>query len=160
MSDSTVSDKVKKIGDEIAGLTLKEAVDLGAYMKEAYGIEAAEYSVAGSVDAAIDAANAIGYPVVVKPTATDYGTAVSLHLRNADDVRRACGRPGRSDCDGRRDRRLGDGHRHPPAGRPDDPRHGFFQRDRGWHRVDDGVRRRHRDGVRDRPLRRERRRPR
>jgi large subunit ribosomal protein L7/L12 len=41
MSDSTVSDKVKKIGDEIAGLTLKEAVDLGAYMKDAYGIEAA-----------------------------------------------------------------------------------------------------------------------
>ena len=30
---------------------------------QAYGIEAAEYSVAGSVDAAIDAANAIGYPV-------------------------------------------------------------------------------------------------
>ncbi len=41
MSDSTVSDKVKQIGDSIAGLTLKEAVDLGAYMKDAYGIEAA-----------------------------------------------------------------------------------------------------------------------
>lgn len=41
MSDAAVSDKVKKIGDEIAGLTLKEAVDLGTYMKETYGIEAA-----------------------------------------------------------------------------------------------------------------------
>ncbi|MDX2114129.1 MAG: 50S ribosomal protein L7/L12 [Planctomycetota bacterium] len=38
---STISDKVKQLGDSIAGLTLKEAVDLGTYMKEAYGIEAA-----------------------------------------------------------------------------------------------------------------------
>ncbi|MCC6284837.1 MAG: 50S ribosomal protein L7/L12 [Phycisphaerales bacterium] len=30
-----------KLGDEIAGLTLKEAVDLADYMKEKYGIEAA-----------------------------------------------------------------------------------------------------------------------
>lgn len=36
-----VSDKVKSLGDSIAGLTLKEAVDLGNYMKETYGIEAA-----------------------------------------------------------------------------------------------------------------------
>lgn len=33
--------KITKIGDELAGLTLKEAVDLGDYMKEKYGIEAA-----------------------------------------------------------------------------------------------------------------------
>lgn len=38
---SAISDKVKQLGDSIAGLTLKEAVDLGTYMKEAYGIEAA-----------------------------------------------------------------------------------------------------------------------
>jgi large subunit ribosomal protein L7/L12 len=38
---SAISDKVKQLGDSIAGLTLKEAVDLGNYMKEAYGIEAA-----------------------------------------------------------------------------------------------------------------------
>lgn len=36
-----VSDKVKSLGDSIAGLTLKEAVDLGNYMKDTYGIEAA-----------------------------------------------------------------------------------------------------------------------
>ncbi|MDX2132884.1 MAG: 50S ribosomal protein L7/L12 [Planctomycetota bacterium] len=33
--------KVTKLGDELAALTLKEAVDLGKYMKEKYGIEAA-----------------------------------------------------------------------------------------------------------------------
>ncbi|MDP7029089.1 MAG: 50S ribosomal protein L7/L12 [Phycisphaerales bacterium] len=33
--------KVTKIGDEIAGLTLKEAVDLADYMKDAYNIEPA-----------------------------------------------------------------------------------------------------------------------
>ena len=33
--------KIAKIGDEIAGLTLKEAVDLADYMKDTYGIEPA-----------------------------------------------------------------------------------------------------------------------
>jgi len=33
--------KITKIGDELAGLTLKEAVDLGDYMKDTYDIEAA-----------------------------------------------------------------------------------------------------------------------
>lgn len=33
--------KIKELGDKLAGLTLKEAVDLGDYMKDAYGIEAA-----------------------------------------------------------------------------------------------------------------------
>ncbi len=32
---------IQKLGDELAGLTLKEAVDLGKYMKDTYGIEAA-----------------------------------------------------------------------------------------------------------------------
>ncbi|MBL0926641.1 MAG: 50S ribosomal protein L7/L12 [Phycisphaerales bacterium] len=41
MSETAVSDKIKKLGDELAGLTLKEAVDLGKYMKDAYGIEPA-----------------------------------------------------------------------------------------------------------------------
>lgn len=36
-----ISDKIKQLGDSIAGLTLKEAVDLGNYMKDAYGIEPA-----------------------------------------------------------------------------------------------------------------------
>ena len=37
----TFDEKITKIGDEIAGLTLKEAVDLTDYMKDAYGIEPA-----------------------------------------------------------------------------------------------------------------------
>jgi large subunit ribosomal protein L7/L12 len=43
MSEATASfsAKVSKLGDEIAGLTLKEAVDLGEYMKTTYGIEPA-----------------------------------------------------------------------------------------------------------------------
>jgi large subunit ribosomal protein L7/L12 len=44
MSDAATKEfaaKITKLGDELAGLTLKEAVDLGDYMKEKYGIEAA-----------------------------------------------------------------------------------------------------------------------
>jgi large subunit ribosomal protein L7/L12 len=37
----TFDAKITKMGDEIAGLTLKEAVDLADYMKETYGIEPA-----------------------------------------------------------------------------------------------------------------------
>ena len=37
----TFDEKITKMGDEIAGLTLKEAVDLADYMKDAYGIEPA-----------------------------------------------------------------------------------------------------------------------
>ncbi len=33
--------KIKDLGDQLSGLTLKEAVDLGDYMKDTYGIEAA-----------------------------------------------------------------------------------------------------------------------
>lgn len=42
MSDTTTFEaKITKIGDEIASLTLKDAVDLAEYMKEKYGIEPA-----------------------------------------------------------------------------------------------------------------------
>ncbi|MHC5004080.1 MAG: 50S ribosomal protein L7/L12 [Planctomycetota bacterium] len=37
----TYDAKISKLGDEIAGLTLKEAVDLADYMKDTYGIEPA-----------------------------------------------------------------------------------------------------------------------
>jgi len=37
----TYDEKVTKLGDDIAGLTLKEAVDLADYMKDTYGIEPA-----------------------------------------------------------------------------------------------------------------------
>jgi len=37
----TFDKKISDLGDSLAGLTLKEAVDLGDYMKDTYGIEAA-----------------------------------------------------------------------------------------------------------------------
>jgi large subunit ribosomal protein L7/L12 len=36
-----VAEKISKLGDEIVGLTLKEAVDLAAYLKDTHGIEPA-----------------------------------------------------------------------------------------------------------------------
>jgi len=36
-----IAANIKELGDKLAGLSLKDAVDLGKYMKEAYGIEAA-----------------------------------------------------------------------------------------------------------------------
>jgi large subunit ribosomal protein L7/L12 len=36
-----VAAELKELGDKLAGLTLKQAVDLAAYLKEAHGIEAA-----------------------------------------------------------------------------------------------------------------------
>ena len=41
MSDAAVDSKIKDLGDKLAGLTLKDAVELGKYMKDTYGIEAA-----------------------------------------------------------------------------------------------------------------------
>jgi large subunit ribosomal protein L7/L12 len=38
---------IQQLGDTIAGLTLQQAVDLGGYLKEAYGIEAATTTVVG-----------------------------------------------------------------------------------------------------------------
>jgi hypothetical protein len=40
-ADKSFDAKITKIGDDIAALTLKEAVDLTDYMKDAYGIEPA-----------------------------------------------------------------------------------------------------------------------
>src|SRR5207244_7579924 len=36
-----VADDIKQLGDKIVGLTLKQAVDLAAYLKEKHGIEPA-----------------------------------------------------------------------------------------------------------------------
>jgi large subunit ribosomal protein L7/L12 len=38
---TTFDDRITKLGDDIAGLTLKEAVNLAEYMKQAYNIEPA-----------------------------------------------------------------------------------------------------------------------
>ncbi|MCK4601511.1 MAG: 50S ribosomal protein L7/L12, partial [Phycisphaerae bacterium] len=40
-SKKEFSAEIKKLGDKLSGLTLKEAVDLADYLKDAYGIEPA-----------------------------------------------------------------------------------------------------------------------
>ena len=74
MSDEatkTFDEKITKLGDELAGLTLKEAVDLGDYMKETYGIEAAAgggvvMAAAAGGDDAGGAAEKTSFDVVLK----------------------------------------------------------------------------------------------
>lgn len=43
---SEVAAAIKELGDKLVGLTLKDAVDLGNYLKEEYGIEPAAGAVA------------------------------------------------------------------------------------------------------------------
>ena len=46
-----VSDALKSMGDQIAGLTLKDAMDLSEYLKQEHGIEAAAGGVAVAMPA-------------------------------------------------------------------------------------------------------------
>ncbi len=68
MSDTAVDSKIKELGDKLAGLTLKEAVDLGKYMKDAYGIEAA---AGGAVMMAAPAAGGGGAAKAEEKTSFD-----------------------------------------------------------------------------------------
>lgn len=64
--------KISELGDKLAGLSLKEAVDLGKYMKETYGIEAAAGGVAvmaapgGGGGAAAKAEEKTSFDVILK----------------------------------------------------------------------------------------------
>ncbi len=69
MSDTKTFDaKITKIGDEIAALTLKEAVDLADYMKDKYGIEPA---AGGAVMMAGPGAGAAAAPAAAAQTEFD-----------------------------------------------------------------------------------------
>jgi large subunit ribosomal protein L7/L12 len=60
---------INALGDQLAGLTLKEAVDLGKYMKDTYGIEAAAggaVMMAGPAAAAPKAEEKTTFDVVLK----------------------------------------------------------------------------------------------
>ncbi|MFN5943589.1 MAG: 50S ribosomal protein L7/L12 [Phycisphaerae bacterium] len=64
-----VAANIKDLGDKLAGLSLKDAVDLGKYMKEAYGIEAAAGGgvvMAAAAAAAPAAAAKDSFDVVLK----------------------------------------------------------------------------------------------
>jgi len=41
MSDTAIDAAIKELGDKLAILSLKQAVEIGKYMKDTYGIEAA-----------------------------------------------------------------------------------------------------------------------
>ncbi|PQO31480.1 50S ribosomal protein L7/L12 [Blastopirellula marina] len=68
-----VSEEIKGLGDQIAGLTLKQAVELGDYLKDAHGIEAAAgggvMMAAGPSDAGPVAVEQTEFDVVM----TDFG---------------------------------------------------------------------------------------
>ncbi|HRJ49143.1 MAG TPA: bL12 family ribosomal protein, partial [Phycisphaerales bacterium] len=69
MSETTFDAKIKELGDKLAGLTLKDAVDLGKYLKEAYGIEAASggaVMMAAPAAAAPKAEEKTSFDVVLK----------------------------------------------------------------------------------------------
>lgn len=73
MSEETAKQfdkKISDLGDQLAQLTLKEAVDLGDYMKDTYGIEAAAggaVMMAGpAADAPAAAAEQTEFDVILK----------------------------------------------------------------------------------------------
>jgi large subunit ribosomal protein L7/L12 len=95
------SEKVKKLADEVVGLTLKEAVEFTAYIKEAYGIEPAAGGVAvmaapaggGGAAAAAPAEEKTTFDVILKASGDKkinvikvVRTATNLGLKEAKDL--------------------------------------------------------------------------
>lgn len=102
----------------------------GKRVFEAYGIPVVEERLAGSIDEAVAAADALGYPVVVKACSpvlahkTDAGL-VTLNVMNADCVRRAvetiAAAAGRTPLDGFLIQRMVEGQREVIVGGLRDP---------------------------------------
>ena len=69
MSDTAVDAVIKELGDKLAGLSLKQAVELGKYMKYTYGSEAAAgggVMVAAAGAAAPKAEEKTSFDVILK----------------------------------------------------------------------------------------------
>lgn len=69
MSDAVeVAAEIKELGDKIVGLTLKQAVELGSYLKDTYGIEPAGGAVmaAAAGPAAEAAEEKTSFDVILK----------------------------------------------------------------------------------------------
>jgi large subunit ribosomal protein L7/L12 len=95
-----VSEKVKKLADEVVVLTLKEAVEFSTYIKEAYGIEPAAGGVVmaagaggGGAAAAAPAEEKTTFDVVLKASGDKkinvikvVRTATNLGLKEAKDL--------------------------------------------------------------------------
>ena len=98
MSDTTFDAKIKDLGDKLAGLTLKEAVDLGDYLKATYGIEPAAGGAVMMAGPAAGAGAAVAeeqtefYVVLKSPGAEKIKVikvvreATSLGLKEAKDL--------------------------------------------------------------------------
>jgi len=83
---SDVAEKISKLGDEIVGLTLKEAVDLAAYLKDKYNIEPAAgggAAVAAGAAPVAAAEEKTSFDVVLKSSAPDKKIAVIKEVRTA-----------------------------------------------------------------------------
>lgn len=98
---SEVAADIKEIGDKLAGLTLKQAVDLANYLKEAHGIEAAAGgavmvagpAAAGGGAAAAPAEEKTTFDVVLKSAGAnkigvikEVRAATQLGLKEAKDL--------------------------------------------------------------------------
>jgi large subunit ribosomal protein L7/L12 len=96
-----VATEIKELGDKIAGLTLKQAVEVASYLKEAYQIEAAAGGVAiaaagGGAAAAAPAAaeEKTTFDVILKAVPADkkisaikvVRAATGLGLKEAKDL--------------------------------------------------------------------------
>jgi len=88
-----VATEIKELGDRLAGLTLKQAVEIAAYLKETHGIEAAAGGVAMMAGPA--AATAAAEPVEEKTTfdvilkaAGDKKINVIKVVRSADKLKK------------------------------------------------------------------------
>jgi large subunit ribosomal protein L7/L12 len=97
MAEATA--ELKELGDKIAGLTLKQAVDLAAYLKEAHGIEPAAGGAVmmagggGGAAAAAPAEEKTTFDVVLKTAGEKkiqvikvVRTATGLGLKEAKDL--------------------------------------------------------------------------
>ena len=78
---------VKEFGDKLAGLSLKDAVELGKYLKETYGIEPAAgggvMMAAAPAAAAAPAEEKTSFDVVLKAFAADKKIGVIKIVREA-----------------------------------------------------------------------------
>ncbi len=85
-----IAEDLKALGDKLAGLTLKQAVDIATYLKEAHGIEPAAggaVMVAGAGAAAAEAPEVKNtFDVVLKSVPPDKKIAIIKEVRAATQL--------------------------------------------------------------------------
>ncbi len=98
VAEKTFSDAIKKLGDEIVGLTLLQAKELGDYLKDVHGIEPAAGAVAvaampGAGGEAAEEEEKTAFDVVLKEVGDqkikvikEVRAATGLGLKEAKDL--------------------------------------------------------------------------